>query len=122
MDTELASDAVIDIIASIEMQRREAERVMGGPAACSGALRSLQELLDRENAALQLHGPATDHSANVAALTIEIGKVTKMASLTGRISAPKNVYTGQREVLRRNAPRNPARNRGRRTMGRSGGR
>jgi hypothetical protein len=122
MNTELPTDAMIDVIASIEMQRREAEREFGGPAACSGALRSLQELLDRENAALRLHGPGTEHAANVSALTIEIGKVTKMASLTGRISLPKNVDTGQREMLRRNAPRNPARNRGRRTMGRSGGR
>jgi hypothetical protein len=122
MNTELPTDAVIDVIASIEMQRREAEREVGGPAACGGALRSLQELLDRENAALRSHGPGTEHSANVEALTIEIGKVKKMASLTGRISLSKSMHTGQQGVLRQNAPRNPVRNRGRRTMGRSGGR
>jgi hypothetical protein len=124
MDT--VSDEVIDRIAAIEMQRREVDKEAGRAAACNGALRSLQELLDREQEALRLHGPDTDHPANIDAVMAEVSKVRRIAAMTGRLSLPEqpsgNARQEQRNTPPRDAPRNPSRNRGRRTMGRSGGR
>ena len=126
MDTGTATDEVTDLIASIEMQRQETEKEAGSATACGAALRSLQELLDREKEALRLDGPNTEHAANIAAVTIGIGKVTRLAGLTsGRLSLPERAHLGQREEPRRGplrSPSNPSRSRGRRTMGRGSGR
>ena len=122
MGAEMATDEVTDIIASIEMQRQETVKEAGLAAACSEALRKLHELLDREKKALQLHGPSTQHSANIEAVLIEIKKVKKLADITSRGSIPKGARPGQRQVSWQKEPRNPSRNRGRRTMGRSSGR
>ncbi len=122
MGTEQATDELIDLIASIEMRRREVERDAGRAAACGGALRSLQELLDREKEASRLSGPGTQHPANIEAVTAEVNKVKRLAEMTGRLSLPKIAHPAQREVSLRDAPRNASRNRGRRTMGRSSGR
>ena len=122
MAARMATDEVIDIIANIEMQRQEMEKQAGFAAACSGALRKLHELLDREKKALQLHGPSTAYPANIEAVTIEIKRVKKLAGITSQGSIPKSAPPKQRQVSRQNEPRNPTRNRGRRTMGRSSGR
>lgn len=120
MNTAKASDEVIDMIASIELQRREVDMEAGRVAACGGALRRLQELLDREKEALSVNGPGTGLSANIEVLTVEIGKIRRLADMTGRLSLPRSAPLGQRGLPLRDAPRNPPRNRGRRTMGRSG--
>ncbi len=119
MGAEMATDEVTDIIANIEMQRQEIVKESGLAAACSAALRKLHELLDREKKALQLHGSSTRHSANIEAVMIEIKKVKKLAGTTSQGSIPKSVRPGQRQVPWQNEPRNPTRNRGRKTMGRS---
>lgn len=123
MGTIRATDEVIDAIAGIEMQRREMEKEAGLAASCSSALRKLHEILDREKGALQLHGAGTGHPENVEAVMVEIERVKGLAVITSQGPAPRSAYPGQRrKVSWRNAHRSPARNRGRRTMGRAGGR
>jgi len=127
LGTTPATDEVIDAIAGIEMQRQVMEKEAGLQASCSSALRKLHELLDHEKEALQLHGAGTGHPANVEAVTIEIERVRRLAVITGQGHPSRNADpAGLRQVSRQkswqNAPRNPARNKGRRTMGRAGGR
>jgi len=122
VDLRLATDEVVDLIASIELQRQVKEDNAGRASACDEALRRLQELLEREQEALRLHGSGSEHAANIEAVTSEIGKVKRLAGGTSRPSLPNRPYPRQHEVSWRDTPRNPARNRGRRTMGRSSGR
>lgn len=117
-----ATDEVIDMIAGIEMQRQVMEKEAGLQASCSSALRKLHELLDREKEALQLHGAGTGDPANVEAVTLEIERAKGLAANEGRNSFPGNGRAGRRQLTWRNAHRNPPRNKGRRTMGRAGGR
>jgi hypothetical protein len=123
--TTLATDEVIDTIAEIEVQRQATEKEGGLGAASSGALRRLHELLDREQAALQLHGPNAGHPANIAALTVALEGVTKLTG--GKIQRPMPGQPGAARPERQlgswqNAPRNSSKSRGRRSMGRAGGR
>ncbi|MBI2296349.1 MAG: hypothetical protein HYU76_10040 [Betaproteobacteria bacterium] len=122
MGTIPATDEVIDMIADIEMQRQEMEKEAGLAASCSSALRRLHELLDHEKEALQLRGPDAGHPENVEAVTVEIERVKELAVIPSQGPLRKSAYPGQRKVSWRNAPRSPARNKGRRTMGRAGGR
>ncbi len=117
-----AADEVIDAIADIEMQRREKEKEAGLAAACSLALSKLHELLDHEKESLHLRGPEAGHPGNVEVVTIEIERVKGLTVVTSRGPAPASPYPGPRKASWRNAQRSPARNKGRRTMGRAGGR
>lgn len=117
-----ATDEVIDAIADIEMKRRDAEKEAGLAASCSSALRRLHELLDHEKDALQLRGTEAGHPQNVAAVTVEIERVKGLSTNRSQRPAPRGAYPGQQKVSWRNAHRSPARNKGRRTMGRAGGR
>ncbi len=126
-ETASASDEAIDAIADIEMQRREMEKEAGLAASCSSALRKLHELLEREKAALQLHGAGTGHPANVDAVAIEIDRVKRLAVIkvqgpAHRNADPAGLRQESRQKSWQNAQRSPARNKGRRTMGRAGGR
>ena len=122
MGTTPATDEVIDRIAGIESQRQAMEKDAGIAASCSSALRKLHELLDREKEALQLRGPDAGHPENVEAVTVEIERVKAMTASTNPGPVPRGEYPGQRKATWRNAYRSPARNKGRRTMGRAGGR
>ena len=123
MSTGTASDEVTDMIAHIEMHRQEKQKEAGLAAACNEALRKLHELLDHERAALQLQVPGTAHTANVEAVTLEIERVKRLADATGQRSPAKNArHWQQKQTSRPGGPRNPARNKGRRTMGRRGDR
>ena len=122
MSTGMANDEVIDAIAHIEMQRQEMEKESGLAAACSEALRRLHELLDREQAAPQLHGPGTGHLANVEAVMIEIKRIKKLVGITNQGAISKHPRPRQHQVSLRSGARNPSRNKGRRTMGRRGDR
>ena len=121
-----ASDEVLDRIAGIELHRQAIERDAGLAAACSSALRKLHELLEREKEALQFHGTDAGNRASVDAVMIEVDRVKKLAAATGQGPLHRNTdRTGLRQESGQkswqNAPRNPARNKGRRTMGRTGG-
>jgi hypothetical protein len=122
LGTNPATDEVIQMIAAIEAQRQAIEKEAGLAAACSSALRKLHELLDREREALQLRGPAAGHPENVEAVTIEIGRVKQLAVAKRQGPTHEGAHTDLRKASWRNAHRNPARNKGRRTMGRAGGR
>src|SRR3990172_4514858 len=121
-ETASASDEVIDMIAEIEMQRQATVKEGGLAASCSVALRRLHELLERAKEALQLRGPDAGHPENVEAVAIEIERVKGLSVITSPRPAARSAYPGQRNVAWRNAPRSLARNKGRRTMGRAGGR
>ena len=121
-------DGRSDIIAQIETQRQELEKTVGRAASCAAALRKLRELLDQERAVSCLRDPGTRSSPEIKAVMAEIDRVTKMSTITGRISLPESARDrprpgpDQRHPLRRNGPRNSFRKKGRRTMGRSGDR
>src|SRR5688572_1664319 len=123
-----AGDEVIDAIADIEMKRREMEKEAGLAASCSSALRQLHELLEREQKTLQQHDAGTRHAANVDAVTIEVERVKRLAVvIKSRGPAHRNADpAGRRQESRQkswqDAQRSPAKNKGRRTMGRAGGR
>ena len=60
---------------------------------------------------------------NVEAVTIEIERVKGLAATDGRSARRRGTRTAASERRSwQDAPRNPARNKGRRTMGRAGGR
>jgi len=122
LGTAPATDEVVEAIAGIEMQRQAMEKNAGLGASCSSALRKLHELLEREKEALQLHGPDAGRPENVETVTLEIERVKGLAANKVRNSFPGNGGNGQRRSTWRNAHRSPPRNKGRRTMGRAGGR
>jgi hypothetical protein len=122
MDTLRGADQVTGRIADIERRRRQTEMEAGRGAAGAMAMRSLQELLDRENEALRLQGQSSERDANIAAVTMAIDRVTRLAGMTGRLSLPvrtsaqpKEAANGKRPPVR-NSPDSP-RNRGRRSLG-----
>jgi hypothetical protein len=117
-----ATDEAIDAIADIEMLRRTTEKDAGFAMSRSSALHRLRERLDHEMEGLRLRGPGSGHLGNVQAVKAEIARVTALSAATTQGPAARNAYPGQREVSWRNASRNPAGNKGRRTMGRTGGR
>ena len=121
MENELATDAVTDSIAYIEMHRQVRTTEAGLAVSCSEALRKLRELLDAQRAALRREDSAGGPSADIDALTTEIEKVKRLAGTAGAGGAvPKQPRRAQQEVPRQTARPNPARNKARRTMGRSG--
>ena len=123
----METDEVAGAIADIEMQRQVTEKKAGLRASCSSALRRLHELLEREQKAAQLHGAGAGHPANVDALMAEIERVKALAVVKVQGPAHRNSDpAGRRQESRQkswqNAQRSPAKNKGRRTMGRAGGR
>jgi bacterioferritin-associated ferredoxin len=121
MTDERASDEVTDAIAHIEMHRQEMEKEVGLAAACNEALRKLHEILKNEQEALQRHGATgTLHPLNIEAVASEIRKVKKMMGNTSQAPASRVPQADKRRAQVRNGPRTPAKNKGRRTMGRRG--
>ncbi len=123
MGAGMITDEVIDAIAHIEMHRQEMEKEAGISAACNEALRKLHELLDRKKEALQLHGAGAGHPADVEAVAREIERVKRLAGTSRRGAISKHPRgAGQKPASQPGGPHNPPRNRGRRRMGRRGGR
>ncbi len=126
MDSVRASDEVIDEIAHIALLRYEAERHGSGGVSSSEALRKLHELRDREQKAMQQAEHAAVHQANLEAVTAEIKKVQQMSGGGGRNSEHRNARPRppqqQQQQPRKEGGggHNPARNKGRRSMGRQG--
>ena len=121
MSTRMASDEVTDGIAAIEMHRQGTEKESGLAAACSEALRKLHTLLEQEKEFLQQHGPDTVYVLNVEAVTNEIKRVQSMIGGKGAGASPRNARPRAPQLPRPEKAHNAPRNRGRRTMGRSGG-
>ena len=115
-EADAASDEVIDLVAAIALHRQATEKESGASAARSEVLRRLHELLARERAALQSHGPGALHAANIARVTLEIAKLGKPAA-DATPSTPYGKPRGAHPLSLR-AQRNLPRSKGRRTMGR----
>lgn len=115
LESPRGTEELTDIIASIEMERQESAREVGNAAACAAALRKLRTLHTGEKEALQSHGPSAEHSANLAALTVEIARVEKLTGTAHRLSLPDNPQREKRDGGPRDARRRPIRLRGRRT-------
>ena len=125
MINRMASDEVTDGIAAIEMHRQGTEKESGLAAACSEALRKLQQLLEQEKEALQLNAADPVCAANVEAVANEIRRIQSMGGIKGQGAMPRNANArprGERPAPRADKAHNAPRNRGRRTMGRTGGR
>lgn len=123
MEEAMASDEVTDAIALIEMHRQEKQKEAGLATACSEALHQLHELLDHEKAASR-HRTDPAHATDVAAVTDEIQRIKRLASSPkpGSNSRHSRLQLQRPQFARPEGPRNPARNKGRRTMGRRGDR
>ena len=122
MDKVMPTDEVTDAIAHIEMHRQEMAKEAGLAAACNEALRKLHELLEHERHALQPENPQPGHAANIAAVTGEISRVKGLAGARTPAPGSRRERPRQQQLSQRTGPRNPARNKGRRTMGRRGDR
>ena len=125
MNTEMASDEVTDSIAHIEMHRQEMAKETSLASACNEALRKLHELLKHEQEELQKNGPLPQHTANIAAVTEAIERVKRLSGVKNPGPPSREQRPGgggRRQTPMRGANPGAARNKGRRTMGRAGGR
>ena len=113
------TEELIDTVAIIELERQDRAREAGNAAACAAALHRLRELYAGEKEALR-GGPSAEHSANLAALAVEIGRVEKLSGNTTRLALPDVQKRDPRTGSRPGAPRAPVRNNGRQTGRRSG--
>ena len=121
MNTETASDEVTDSIAHIEMHRQEMAKEASLATACNEALRKLHDLLKHEQEELQKNGPHSQHTANMKALTGAIERVKRLAGVKSPGPPSKDRRPeGRPQTPVRGANAGPARNKGRRTMGRRG--
>jgi hypothetical protein len=116
MNTGSTSDAVIDLIMSVESRRQRIEKDSGLAASCDEALRKLHEFLDHEREALQAHGPGARHQANIETVAIEIARVKKLLGNTRRDASAAVPRPGH--VSLQSGSRSFLRDKGRRTMGR----
>lgn len=105
------SDDVIDLIGSIEMHRQEMERDTGLEASRSYALKRLQDATQSEQV-----------PANLDALNLAIERVQALSSRAVQRPTPTASRPAQSRPSQRDAQRHPQRTRGRRPMGRQGGR
>ena len=122
MDTTNATDDVTDVIAAIEMHRQELEKEGGLDASRNFSLRKLQEVLHREQEALQLRGPGAGHPANIQAVTKEIIRVKALGAGASRRATLTRPQPRQSQKSWQDAQRTPGKSRSRRTMGRRTGR
>jgi hypothetical protein len=121
MTEELPMDEVTDLIASVEMHRKEIEKESGLEVSRNYALRRLQEALQKEQEATQLHGASPVRAATTEALNVEIRRIGSLA----RAASQRPQQRGGRPQQQNSRPqeqRHPQKSRGRRTMGRNSGR
>jgi len=124
MNEESPMDVVTDLIASIEMHRKEIERETGLEASRIYALRRLQQALQEEQEAAQQHGSDPVRVATAEALANEIRRVGALSRGAGQRppqgggGRPQQQPRNFRQDQQRRAPKS----RGRRSMGRGTGR
>ena len=114
-------DEVTDLIASIEMHRKEIERETGLEASRNYSLRRLQQDLQEEQEAAQLHGAGPERLATAEALANEIRRVVSLSRGSGQ-RPPQGGRPQQPRNFRQDRQRKAPKSRGRRPMGRSSGR
>ncbi len=123
MNEESPMDQVTDLIASIEMHRKEIERETGLEASREYSMRRLQQALQAEQEAAQLDAASQVRVATAAALANEIRRVGSLSR--GAIQRPPQGAGGraqQQRNFRQDQHRKSPKSRGRRPMGRSTGR
>jgi hypothetical protein len=119
-------DEVTDLIASVEMHRKEIERESGLDASRTYSLQRLQQALQAEQEAAQQEGSNPVRIATAEALANEIKRIGSLSR--GASQRPQNGGGGGRPQqqqpgnFRQDQQRRSPKSRGRRPMGRSTGR
>ena len=124
MNEESPMDAVTDLIASIEMHRKEIERETGLEASRTYSLRRLQQALQEEQEAAQLDGSDPIRVATAEALANEIKRIGTLSRGAGQRPPQGGGGRPQQQQprnFRQDQQRRP-KSRGRRPMGRPTGR
>ena len=119
---ESPMDAVTDLIASIEMHRKEIERETGLEASRNYSLRRLQQALQEEQAAAQQDGSDPVRLATAEALANEIKRVGSLSRSASQRQQGGGGRQQQQRNFRQDQQRKSPKSRGRRNMGRSQGR
>jgi hypothetical protein len=124
MNEESPMDAVTDLIASIEMHRKEIERETGLEASRDYSLRRLQQALQEEQEAAQQQGSSPTRVATAEALANEIKRVGSLSRGASQRPQGGGGRPGQQQQrnFRQDQQRKSPKSRGRRSMGRSSGR
>lgn len=117
-------DEVTDLIASIEMHRKEIERETGLEASRNYSLRRLQQALQEEQEAAQRHGSSPTRVATAEALANEIKRVGSLSRSSGQRPPQGGGRPQQQQPrnFRQDQQRKAPKSRGRRSMGRGTGR
>ncbi|HEY8067928.1 MAG TPA: hypothetical protein VIF38_03470 [Burkholderiales bacterium] len=115
-------DEVTDLIASVEMHRKEIERESGLETSRSYALRRLQEALQKEQETVQLHGASPVRAATTEALTVEIRRIGSLSRAANQRPQQQRGGRPQQQNSRPQEQRHSPKSRGRRSMGRNPGR
>lgn len=116
MHTEPATAEMIDALASIEMQRQEREKTSGVPVSCSWALGKLYEVLPRKRKSPGMKAESAALQADIEAATLAIGRLRKLAQITGQQTKPKRDRPWHQQKSWRDVQKTFAGNRPRRTM------
>jgi hypothetical protein len=116
MNTQPATAEMIDALASIEIQRQEREKESGVPVSCSWALGKLYEVLPRKGKSPGTNVEGTALQANIEAATLAIGRLRKLAQITGQHAKLKSDRPWHQQKSWRDAQKTFAGNRPRRTM------
>lgn len=127
MSDELKMDEVTDLIASIEMHRKEIERESGLDASREYALRRLQQAIQEEQEASTREGASPVHATAAELFAAEVRRVNSLSrSSAQRPAQAKNqnrTPQQQQRDFRPGGQRPPRKSGGgRRNQGRSGGR
>ena len=122
LNDESPMDVVTDLIASIEMHRKEIERETGLEASRNYSLRRLQQALQEEQVAAQLHGSSPTSVATAEALANEIKCVGSLSRSAGQRPQGGGGRPQQQQPrnFRPDQQRKSSKSRGRRSMGRGG--
>ena len=124
MNEESPMDAVTDLIASIEMHRKEIERETGLEASRTYSLGRLQKALQEEQESAQSQGTDPARAAIAEALANEIrriGSLSRGAAQRPPGGGGRPQQQQQPRNFRPDQQRKSSKSRGRRNMGRGGG-
>ncbi len=116
MNTVHATPEVIDALASIEAQRQEREKESGVPVSCSWALGKLYGLLPRERKPPGTNAESTALRGNIEAATLAIGRLGKLARVTGNGATAKGDRPWHQQKSWRDAQKRSSGNRLRKAM------
>jgi len=129
MSDELKMDEVTDLIASIEMHRKEIERESGLDASREYALRRLQQAIQEEQEASTREGASPVHATAAELFAAEVRRVNSLSRSSAQRPAQQaknqnqNRTPQQQRNFRPGGQRPPRKSGGgRRNQGRSGGR